>query len=72
MHARVKGIDFNQIEFSSPENSVQQEDDLLALGGNVPGELDDALVLVVLAVQLAAKEGDGSTQSGQFHHQTKN
>ncbi len=38
---------------------MQEEDDALALDGDVPGELDDPLVLVVLAVKIPGKSRMG-------------
>ena len=39
-----------------PGDPVEEEDDLLAVGRDVPGQLDDTLVLVVLGVDKAAEK----------------
>ena len=55
----------------SPSDPVEEEDDLLALGRDVPRQLDDPLLLVVLQIQGAAIEEkqrmkEGRVKDGNF------
>ena len=49
----------------SPSDPVEEEDDLLALGRDVPRQLDDPLLLVVLQIQGAAIEEKQRMKEGR-------
>ena len=49
-----------------PSDPVEEEDDLLALGRDVPRQLDDPLLLVVLQIQGAAIDEKERMKKGGY------